>query len=175
MVQERISTFAGFPFCSNFEKLIADIAVIGIPYGVPYDASKPPDSLNAPAAIRRESVQYPDDPVAWDFDLGGTLSVLQESGWWIAVTCLAARSNHWRTRGHQQLRSKRSSLPAQFRWFWAVMIPFRSLCCERMRIKSHFTFCSWMRILTGGSMSMGSGKVIPAPCGVPRKCPGLEG
>ena len=73
MDQDRFSTFAGFPFCPDLDKIIADIAVIGIPYGVPYEASKPPDSLNAPAAIRRESVQYPDDPVAWDFDLGGTL------------------------------------------------------------------------------------------------------
>jgi len=73
MDRDRFSTFAGFPFCADLEKLIADIAVIGIPYGVPYDAAKQPDSLNAPAAIRRESVQYPDDPVAWDFDLGGTL------------------------------------------------------------------------------------------------------
>ena len=73
MDQDRFSTFACFPYCSDLEKLSADIAVIGIPYGVPYEASKPPDSLNAPAAIRRESGQYPDDPVAWDFDLGGTL------------------------------------------------------------------------------------------------------
>jgi agmatinase len=73
MDQDNFLTFAGFPLCSDSEKLNADIAVIGIPYGVPYDASKPPDSLNAPAAIRRESVQYPDDPIAWDFDLGGTL------------------------------------------------------------------------------------------------------
>jgi len=73
MNQGSPSTFAAFPFCSDFEKLNADIAIIGIPYGTPYDISKPPDSLNAPAAIRRESVQYPDDAIAWDFDLGGTL------------------------------------------------------------------------------------------------------
>src|SRR4030043_1405703 len=73
MDQDLFSTFAGFPFRPDLGMMIADIAIIGIPYGVPYDASKPPDSLNAPAAIRRESVQYPDDPVAWDFDLGGTL------------------------------------------------------------------------------------------------------
>ena len=73
MDQDHFSTFAGFPFCSDLEKLSADIAILGIPYGVPYDATKPPDSLNAPAAIRRESVQYPDDTIAWDFDLGGTL------------------------------------------------------------------------------------------------------
>jgi agmatinase len=73
MDQDHIITFAGFPFCSDFVKLKADFAIIGIPYGMPYDASKPPDSLNAPNAIRRQSAQYPDDPIAWDFDLGGTL------------------------------------------------------------------------------------------------------
>jgi agmatinase len=73
MDQDHFSTFAGFPFCSDLDELTAEMAVIGIPFGVPYDASQPPDSLNAPAAIRRESAQYPDDPVAWDFDLGGTL------------------------------------------------------------------------------------------------------
>jgi agmatinase len=66
-------TFAGLPFCSEIEKLEADIAIMGIPYGMPYDPSKPPHSLNAPTAIRQESVRYADDPDAWDFDLGGTL------------------------------------------------------------------------------------------------------
>ena len=59
--------------CLDLDKLKAEIAVIGIPYGTPYDAAKPPHSLNTPAAIRRESVRYPDDPIAWDFDLGDTL------------------------------------------------------------------------------------------------------
>lgn len=70
---ENTPTFAGFPYCSDLEKLKADIAIIGIPYGTPYDAAKPPHSLNSPAAIRRESVRYPDGSIAWDFDLGDTL------------------------------------------------------------------------------------------------------
>ncbi|MDP2964830.1 MAG: arginase family protein [Pelolinea sp.] len=70
---ENAITFAGFPSCLDLDKLKADIAVIGIPYGTPYDVSKPTHSLNAPAAIRQESVRYPDDPIAWDFDLGDTL------------------------------------------------------------------------------------------------------
>lgn len=73
MKDDGATTFAGFPSCSDLEKLESDIAIIGIPYGTPYDASKPPLSLNAPAAIRRESARYPDDPIAWDFDLGGIL------------------------------------------------------------------------------------------------------
>ena len=66
-------TFAGFPACSNVDQLIADIAIIGIPYGTPYDASRAPSTLNAADAIRQESACYPDDRIAWDFDLGGTL------------------------------------------------------------------------------------------------------
>ena len=71
-------TFAGFPFCSNLEDLHADIALIGIPHAVPYDAEKPSHSRNAPGVIRSESNRYKDDPLAWDFDLNGTL--LGESG-----------------------------------------------------------------------------------------------
>ncbi len=70
---DRASTFAGFPLCSDLDQLNAGIAIIGLPYGTAYDAAKPPASLNAPEAIRRESVKYADDPIAWDFDLGGTL------------------------------------------------------------------------------------------------------
>jgi agmatinase len=70
---ENAITFAGFPSCLDLDLLKADIALIGIPYGTPYDASKPSHSVNAPLAIRRESVLYPDDPIAWDFDLGDTL------------------------------------------------------------------------------------------------------
>lgn len=99
MNQERPSTFAAFPFCSDFEKLNADIAIIGIPFGTPYDTSKPPDSLNAPAAIRRESVKYPDDPVAWDFELGGTL--LGASGARV-VDCGDLPGNQADTLGNQQ-------------------------------------------------------------------------
>ena len=70
---EDAPAFAGFPFCSHLEKIQADIAIIGIPYGTLYNTAKSPHSLNAPAAIRRESVRYPEDLLAWDFDLGGTL------------------------------------------------------------------------------------------------------
>lgn len=69
---EKTLTFAGFPACNNISKIDADIALIGVPFGTPYPLEKP-HSHDAPAVIRRESVRYPDDPVAWDFDLGGTL------------------------------------------------------------------------------------------------------
>ena len=73
MHEVEVSTFAGFSSCFDLDRLNADIAIIGIPYGTPYNADEPPLSLNAPTAIRRESVRYPDDPIAWDFDLDGTL------------------------------------------------------------------------------------------------------
>jgi len=65
--------FAGFHLCTDISKLEADIALIGIPYGTPYHPGSPAPSADAPDAIRRESVRYADDPVAWDFDLDGTL------------------------------------------------------------------------------------------------------
>jgi agmatinase len=70
---ESVLSFAGLPFCSDLDKLDSGIAVIGIPYGTPYDPSRPPHALNSPSTIRRESNRYPDDPIAWDFDLNGTL------------------------------------------------------------------------------------------------------
>ena len=70
---KKEKTFAGFPSCADLAQLQADIALIGIPYGTPYVPEKPPHSLYAPNAIRCESNRYKDDPVAWDFDLGGTL------------------------------------------------------------------------------------------------------
>ena len=65
--------FAGFPGCDKLATLQADIAIIGAPYATPYVPGRPPHSLDAPDAIRRESNRYPDDPIAWDFDLCGTL------------------------------------------------------------------------------------------------------
>lgn len=68
-----MNNFAGFPLCNDLSKLDADIAIVGIPYGTPYDIHDPAHSLNAPAAIRQESVRFPEDPIAWDFDLGTSL------------------------------------------------------------------------------------------------------
>jgi agmatinase len=70
---KKMNSFAGFPHCKDIFKLHADIAIIGIPYGSPYDKQQSPHSLMAPAAIRRESNRNAEDPHAWDFDLGDTL------------------------------------------------------------------------------------------------------
>jgi len=70
---ESTLTFASFPNCGDLAELDADIVLIGIPYGTPYRPGSPIPSANAPETVRRESVRYADDPVAWDFDLDGTL------------------------------------------------------------------------------------------------------
>jgi agmatinase len=70
---KKENTFAGLPGCADLGHLDADIALLGIPYATPYTPDKPPHSENAPHAIRHESNRYPDDPLAWDFDIDGTL------------------------------------------------------------------------------------------------------
>ena len=69
-------SFLDFPRELELDRLDADIAVLGIPFGKPYDAatmaneqSRAPDAIrNAPASI---DVQYTRDH--YDFDLGGLL------------------------------------------------------------------------------------------------------
>lgn len=69
-------TFLGFPFVADLDNLDADIAILGIPYGMPYEASAAAnDQSKAPNAIR----QSPDESfIAYtrnhlDWDLGGYL------------------------------------------------------------------------------------------------------
>jgi agmatinase len=121
------NTFAAFPYCSDLEKLNAGIAIIGIPYGTPYDASKPPHSLNAPRAIRRESMRYPEDSIAWDFDLGGTL--LGSSGAYV-VDCGDLPGSQLDPQGNQQTATsairkilKAGSIPLVFGGDDSVPIP----------------------------------------------------
>jgi agmatinase len=68
-------TFAGFPYFPDLSQLSADIVIIGIPTYNVY-AGETAHSFEAPDAIRRESNRYPDDPTAWDFDLGSSLKDL---------------------------------------------------------------------------------------------------
>ncbi len=65
-------SFANFPICSDLDQLDdVDIAILGIPFGTPYDLNDL-HSIHAPEAIRKESNRYAGDPLAWDFDLDGT-------------------------------------------------------------------------------------------------------
>lgn len=69
-------TFLDFPFQPDLDNLDADIAILGIPFGMPYDSTSiANDQSNAPDAIRRASSE---SDIAYtrnhfDWDLGGQL------------------------------------------------------------------------------------------------------
>jgi agmatinase len=67
-------TFVGFPRCDDLEALDADVAIIGVPYGVPYDmeGSTSPSSA-APRAIREQSLRWNRYLTHYDCDFGGEL------------------------------------------------------------------------------------------------------
>lgn len=67
-------TFADVPRCTDLDTLEADIAIIGVPYGIPYtmETSRNPSS-EAPAAIRDESLRYGKYITHHDVDLEGPL------------------------------------------------------------------------------------------------------
>jgi len=68
------STFMNFPMCLDLDRLDADFAILGIPYGAPYgDDDIPNDQSTAPAAVRRESKRLCLGLDHWDFDLDGPL------------------------------------------------------------------------------------------------------
>ena len=69
-------TFLNFPLVLDLDKLQADFAILGIPFGMPYDAaSMPNDQSRAPDAIRRmptmADIEYTKNH--YDWDLGGHL------------------------------------------------------------------------------------------------------
>lgn len=70
------ATFLNFPFEAEHDKLDADYAILGVPFGLPYGASTMAnDQSNAPDAIR-QFTNYLDVSYTrnhYDFDLGGTL------------------------------------------------------------------------------------------------------
>ena len=68
------ATFFNFPLVCELEKLQAQIAILGLPHGIPYTKEEQlNDQTNAPAAIRKASQWACRAPHRWDFDLGGTL------------------------------------------------------------------------------------------------------
>ena len=69
-------TFLDFPLASNLDDLQADFAILGIPFGMPYDASSTAnDQSTAPDIIRqtptKADIEYTKDH--YDWDLGGHL------------------------------------------------------------------------------------------------------
>jgi len=73
-VPQNRPTFLNVQRCADLRALAADIAIIGVPFGVPYDLQTAAAQSRAPAALRDESMRY----VPWyeshyDFDFGGDL------------------------------------------------------------------------------------------------------
>jgi agmatinase len=67
-------TFLGFPLCTEIDTLEADFAILGIPYGDPYNMKEVTnDQSNGPTAVRRKSARLSSGLDHWDFDLGGPL------------------------------------------------------------------------------------------------------
>lgn len=67
-------SFMDFDIVTDLDKLAADIAILGIPYGDPYSMDEVTnDQTNAPTAIRRASRRASDGLEQWDFDLDGLL------------------------------------------------------------------------------------------------------
>jgi agmatinase len=60
--------------CTDLDKLDADIAVLGIPYGQPYSIDEVSnDQANAPTAVRQVSDRVVRGLERYDFDIGGPL------------------------------------------------------------------------------------------------------
>lgn len=67
-------TFLDLPFAGDLDRLEADVAVLGIPHGLPYwtedlgnDQSRAPDALRAAGQLTEMTLTH------WDFDIGGPL------------------------------------------------------------------------------------------------------
>jgi agmatinase len=67
-------SFLGVPVEPDLDHLAAEFAVVGIPFGMPYDMRRAvPDAAKAPAAIRARSARFGPMLGHHDFDLGGRL------------------------------------------------------------------------------------------------------
>lgn len=67
-------TFLDVPLHTDLETLDAHVAILGLPYGMPYGtAGEANDQSNAPAAVRAASDLISEPLDHWDFDLDGTL------------------------------------------------------------------------------------------------------
>lgn len=73
-VSQDRPTFLDVPRCTDLRGLDAHVAVIGVPFGVPYDLQTAAAQSRAPAALRAQSMRYvPWYRTHYDFDFGGEL------------------------------------------------------------------------------------------------------
>ncbi len=67
-------TFLDAPRCEDLSTLEADVAIIGVAYGYPYDmANSTSPSATAPAAMREQSMRWPRFLSHYDYDFGGEI------------------------------------------------------------------------------------------------------
>jgi agmatinase len=72
--RREFQTFWDFPLVTDLDKLEADVAILGLPYGAAYSIDEVSnDQTNAPTAIRRLCERALRGLDRWDFDIGGTL------------------------------------------------------------------------------------------------------
>jgi agmatinase len=68
------ATFLDSPRCDDLDTLDADVAIIGVPFGYPYDlAGLTSPSSSAPAALREQSVRHVPFLSHYDYDFGADL------------------------------------------------------------------------------------------------------
>jgi agmatinase len=69
-----IPTFLDAPRCDDLDSLEADVAIIGVPFGYPYDlAGLTSPSSSAPAALREQSVRWASYVTHYDYDFGSDI------------------------------------------------------------------------------------------------------
>jgi agmatinase len=67
-------TFLDAPRCEELDTLEADVAILGVPYGYPYDMEGATfASATAPAAIREQSCRWTDYLTHYDYDFGSDI------------------------------------------------------------------------------------------------------
>jgi agmatinase len=67
-------TFLDAPRWTDLDTLEADIAVVGVPYGVPYGmAGATQVSSTAPGTVREQSLRFPRMLAHYDYDFGGDI------------------------------------------------------------------------------------------------------
>jgi agmatinase len=73
------ATFLDSPRCDDLDMLDADVAIIGVPFGYPYDLSGlTSPSSSAPAALRQESVRHAPFLSHYDYDFGADIFAARE-------------------------------------------------------------------------------------------------
>ena len=92
-------TFMDFDLELDLGNLQADIVILGLPYGDPYNIDEVTnDQTNAPTAIRQASRKASGGLERWDFDIGGTLRPRRASSQVNLTLRRDANNFRWRSR-----------------------------------------------------------------------------